>query len=364
MAASARSSESNHRGSWSRLQIRPWMIAAVLAFVAAFAHKLGDVQSLQIEGLQEAYVRRLLFVVTVYAAAGAAVLAAVRFAPQPLPWRAAVFVVALAVGIETGYSIAAGFDEMSRMWRADPVRVFTEPSRFLLFGLLGVTLLLMDERDRVTRRLLHDEQLRMIDLTRATDEARLALLQAQVEPHFLFNTLAHLQHLYSRDAAAGRAMMLDVLCYLTDAEPALQLEAIPLRQDAKLALTYLKLQQVRMRERLAYSFDIGDAAASARVPPLTLTTLVENAIKHGLAPQPAGGHVWISATADGTGVRIDVADDGRGLQASFGSGVGLSNLRARLALLHGASASLELTQRRPSGILATVFVPHGAEPMC
>jgi LytS/YehU family sensor histidine kinase len=189
-------------------------------------------------------------------------------------------------------------------------------------------------------------------------EARLQVLQSQIEPHFLFNSLAHVRRLCRTNAPAGRAMLRHLAHYIGAAQPALQHAGIELAADAALAVDFLNIQQIRMGERLRFSVDVAPEARGARVPPMTLTTLVENAIKHGLSPLADGGEVGIAARVQGDTIVVEVADSGRGFQSTVGAGVGLANIRARLAILHGARASLALSMNAPQGVVATVVLPR------
>ena len=138
---------------------------------------------------------------------------------------------------------------------------------------------------------------------------------------------------------------------------ALREPSIRLHEDVELAVAYLKVQQIRLGARLTLEIDVSPEAGEARVPPLTVTTLVENAVKHGIAPLPEGGAVCIVARCIGQAARVQIADTGQGFQVTAGSGVGLGNIRARLATLHGASAELTLSANTPHGVIATVVVP-------
>ena len=137
----------------------------------------------------------------------------------------------------------------------------------------------------------------------------------------------------------------------------MQRNAITLEEDARLAASYLSLQRVRMGDRLEFTIELPPESHQALVPPMTLTTLVENAVRHGLSPQEEGGTIHIGARLVQGSVRIEVADTGRGLASSHGQGLGLANLRARLGVLYGGDASLSLTARAPRGVMAAVQVP-------
>jgi signal transduction histidine kinase len=190
---------------------------------------------------------------------------------------------------------------------------------------------------------------------RELDEARLQMLQAQVEPHFLFNTLAHLRRLAHTDPAEARAMLADLLRYLEEALPNLRSERTTLGHELSLVRAYLALHQRRLGQaRLRWSIDTGPGLDDLPLPANSLLTLVENALKHGIAPQVGGGFVHVSARREGHEVVLSVADTGRGMGESSGTGTGLATLRARLAAQHGPEASLSLRLNQPQGLVATL----------
>ena len=195
-------------------------------------------------------------------------------------------------------------------------------------------------------------------LERQLDTARLQLLQAQVEPHFLFNTLAHLRRLAQTDPREARAMLADLLDYLGEALPELREAESLLSRELRLVRAYLALHQRRMGEtRLRIRFDIEPGLERALLPATALLTLAENAIKHGLAPLVTGGEVAISARRDGEQLLLVHADTGRGMGASSGHGTGLATLRARLKALYGDAPSLSLAINQPRGLIVTLRLP-------
>ncbi len=205
----------------------------------------------------------------------------------------------------------------------------------------------------VARAELASEELRA-----STAEARLQALQAQVEPHFLFNTLAHVKWLYRRDPERGRRMLGRLLDYLQAALPRVRQATTTLEEELQLARAYLDIQQIRIGGRLAFTIEVPEDIARLRLPPLMLLTLVENAIKHGIAPQTEGGTILIRAHADAKVLRIEVRDTGAGLRDAAGSGMGLANVRARLAALFGAGARLVIEPNLPSGVVAAIEIPR------
>jgi len=186
---------------------------------------------------------------------------------------------------------------------------------------------------------------------------RLRLLQAQVEPHFLFNTLSNVRRLCQSDAAAGRAMLGQLARYLRAALPRMREQETTLAEEVDLISAYLGVHKIRMGARLETSIDAPPALLAARVPPMMLATLVENAIKHGIAPLAEGGAIRIKAESVPGALVLTVADTGRGLSAESGSGVGLANIRARLAALYGERATLRLQTNSPRGVVATITLP-------
>ena len=195
-------------------------------------------------------------------------------------------------------------------------------------------------------------------------EAQLRILQAQIEPHFLFNTLANLRQLYRLDAAGGEQMLDHLIGYLRCAMDELRAEASTVRRELDLASHYLALMKIRMGERLAYTFTVPDALLEHPVPPAMLISLVENAIKHGL-PDAEHGQLTLTAAASEGQLRLGLADNGAGLSSVGGSGVGLSNIRRRLEALYGNRAWLEVGAPEHGGFVATIVLPLIEEnPAC
>jgi signal transduction histidine kinase len=189
-------------------------------------------------------------------------------------------------------------------------------------------------------------------------EARLQVLEAQIEPHFLFNTLAHVKRLYQVDRGAGARMLRNLKAYLAVALPEMRRTQSTLVRELAHVTAYLDIQQIRMGRRLAYGIDLPPALHDARMPPLMLLTLVENAVKHGLSPSPHGGRIDVGVALDGDRLRVAVADTGVGFTKSKGTGAGLANIRARLSAQYGSAASFSLTTNAPNGLIASLFLPY------
>ena len=280
---------------------------------------------------------------------------------RPVP-RALQLVVAAAVGLVIGYLTAGALhDPLTRALDSAQLRHVTSPLPVFAICMLGLAVFLGQERSEAARRALEDEARHETDLRRETAQAELLVLQSQIEPHFLFNSLAHVRRLHHKDPAAGRAMLRDLTQYLGAMLLATRERGIAFDRDLDLALAYLNVQRIRMGPRLTFEVDVPSEARCALVPPMLTTTLVENSIKHGLSPLPEGGAIRIAARVTGRIVEIRISDTGQGFQSSLGAGVGLANTRARLAMLHGEDASLALTQNVPRGITASVVVPLAAK---
>jgi LytS/YehU family sensor histidine kinase len=223
-------------------------------------------------------------------------------------------------------------------------------------GLLTGVLYLVS-RESAIAAAVQSTRLTRIVLDKQMAEAQLHVLQAQIEPHFLFNTLANIRRLYQTDAAVARPMLQQFSRMLVAALPRMRDARSTLGREAAFAVAYLSVQKIRMAERLEFEVDVPSSLTDADVPPMMISTLVENAIKHGLAPLPEGGRVRIAADGGDGVLRIRVADTGRGLTESSGPGVGLANIESRLAALFGASGTLSLDQNDFGGVTATLEMP-------
>jgi signal transduction histidine kinase len=204
-------------------------------------------------------------------------------------------------------------------------------------------------------------------LRRQVVEARMAAMQAQVEPHFLFNTLASIDHLIETDPARASQMQKNLIALLRASMPTMR-EAgggngggvRDLGREIAVIKPYLEILKVRMEERLSTEVNVPDGLLSAEFPPMMLQTLVENAIKHGLEPKAEGGHLRVAAEIVHGKLQMTVADTGLGFgkAATAGTGVGLANIRERLQMLYGNKATLTVTENKPSGTVVTITVPY------
>ena len=188
--------------------------------------------------------------------------------------------------------------------------------------------------------------------------AKLSLLHAQVEPHFLYNTLASAQYLTRSDPARADEMLGNLITYLRHSLPRTEDSLSTLGEELERARAYLEILKIRMGPRLALQIEVPEALKAIPLPSMMLQTLVENAIKHGLEPKSGGGTVWIIARQVDDALAVTVADDGQGFNVqSSGTGIGLKNVRERLRLAYGNAASFNIVANFPNGVAATINVP-------
>lgn len=196
-------------------------------------------------------------------------------------------------------------------------------------------------------------------------QARLQVLQAQVEPHFLFNTLAAVDYLIETDATRASQMQKALITYLRGALPQMRQESSTLGREMRLVRSYLELIKMRIEDRLDLQYEVPTELESAEFPPMMLQSLVENAIKHGIEPKPEGGKVTVAARAQKGQLVVEVRDTGVGIldldrleAPTSGTGIGLQNIRERLAMLYSGKAHLSLMSDSGTGTTVRIAVPY------
>jgi signal transduction histidine kinase len=199
-------------------------------------------------------------------------------------------------------------------------------------------------------------------LRRQVVEARMAAMQAQVEPHFLFNTLASIDHLIEVDPPRASRMQKNLIALLRASMPAMREKATNLGRELEVVKPYLEILKVRMEDRLQPQINVSEGLNSADFPPMMLQSLVENAIKHGLEPKADGGTLTVAAEVAHGKLQVSVADTGVGFAQAptAGTGTGLNNIRERLHLIYGDAAELRIAANSPTGTRATIVVPYKA----
>jgi sensor histidine kinase YesM len=208
---------------------------------------------------------------------------------------------------------------------------------------------------------ISEEKMKRLDLEKNAALTELKLLQSQMEPHFLFNTLSTVMSLMDSDTEKARRMLESFTAFLRSSLLIARSPTITLAQEMDVVKSYLAVIQVRMGRRLAFRIDVPENLLDCSIPPLLVQPLVENAVKHGLEPSIGGGEVSLVAVRDNDAVRIVVADTGRGIsEMGQGSGIGLSNIRDRLELMYGGRGRLVLEENSPRGVKATIEIPYAS----
>lgn len=230
----------------------------------------------------------------------------------------------------------------------------------LYAAVVGVIVYLRTQNVAVANRRLASEK-EQSDVSRQLVETRLRVLQAQIEPHFLFNTLASAQQLAQKGAPEAAKLIGHLVRFLRTAIPSMRDDTAPLKHEFEHIKAYLAIMQTRMGDRLTFSVSAAPDVESLALPPALVMTLAENAIKHGIEPAETGGRIDITAKLVAGILVITVADTGVGLTMAesldHGSGMGLSNIAQRLRVIYGDAAQVRLAQNAPSGCVATLTLP-------
>ena len=285
----------------------------------------------------------------------AALVAAFRFRGGPPAVRAALQGVAIVIGALAGQAL------LMRVGSPDAaIDLWSLFARALRWAVIATVLSIayyywrrdadasarLDEARRVTAR-----------AERTVAAARLTALRRQIEPHFLFNTLATIRQLYQSGPVEGRSLLSHLLTFVQATLASAPDAFSTLGREVDLAEAYLLVFKARMGGRLEVSVAVEDGLRDIAIPPFTLATLVENAIKHGIAPSPTGGAVRIVARRQGDHIEIAVVDSGVGFSGESGSGTGLANVRARLQALYPAGAACRITANEDRGVTAMLVIP-------
>ena len=231
-----------------------------------------------------------------------------------------------------------------------------------LISLFGVKALMGGKRRAELKAQAAQQNAERESLQRQVAEAKMQMMQAQIEPHFLFNTLASVEHLIETDPPRASAMQRSLILYLREVIPQMRGNGSSTNLGRELAIVrqYLTLLKMRMEERLEFTLAIPEGLNSAVFPPMMLQTLVENAIKHGLEPKADGGSIIVSAEVAHNKLRVSVVDNGLGFGAvtSTGTGLGLQNIRERLALLYQGNYQFIITPGNGGGVAVTIEIPY------
>jgi signal transduction histidine kinase len=237
------------------------------------------------------------------------------------------------------------------------------PTFFALAFLSPALVMSWREQQRRDRQLALAEQQRAVaELSKQVTLAELKSLQAQVEPHFLYNTLAGVQYLVRHNPTLADHMLEHLITYLRRAVPSMRAQTSTVQAECELVQAYLEIMKLRLGDRLQTEVDCSTDVADLPLPPMMLATLVENAIKHGIEPLPKGGRIAVSACREGDALCLTVTDTGAGLASSHdaktvaGDGMGLANTADRLRSLYGDAASLSVQSRVGGGVVASLRI--------
>ena len=226
----------------------------------------------------------------------------------------------------------------------------------ITFGVIITFFFWSREKISAAKAQMQEERIKRLSSEKEALKANLRLLQAQVEPHFLFNTLSNIRSLMDTEPATAKTMLMDFIKYLRTSLNRTRDDMTTLGQEMEIVEAYLNIYRIRMGNRLNYTIDISKNLKTRTFPPMLLQPLVENAIKHGLEAKVDGGEVTIRAREENGSLRLEVQDNGTGFSGEPKSAVGLSNIRDRLHLLYGEKARLVLEENKPQGVKATIEV--------
>jgi sensor histidine kinase YesM len=266
-----------------------------------------------------------------------------------------VAVASAILGTTIGYLVAGFFiyQAYSRVLKPDFMIMIT-------FGAVICSVAYLKYRLEATRETVQQERIRRVTSEKETLEANLRLLQAQIEPHFLFNTLSNVMSLIETNPGKARLMLGDFIKYFRTSLSRTLPTITTLEQELNIIRAYLNIQKIRMSERLRFVIDLPDDLRKCPLPPMLIQPLVENAVKHGLEPRIEGGEIAIRTCEEGGLLRIEVVDTGNGFISCHEPGVGIENVRQRIGLLYGDKGRLTLEENTPNGVRAIVEVPtHG-----
>jgi len=282
-------------------------------------------------------------------------------ARPPLPrWILQLVGVVLAVplGVLLPHFVSMAIDEHAAHGPAQMTGLGILAVEGLLFAPWIALGAMVRQRDVLARDQALAFALERSQLERNALETRLRLLQAQVEPHFLFNTLANVQELVDARSAQAPQVLASLIAYLRAAVPRIHEPATTVGAELELVRAYLELMRMRMPDRLEFTLHVDLAANALECPPMTVLTLVENAVRHGIDPSEEGGRVDVEARVGDGRCVLTVTDTGLGFGAAAnGLGTGLATLRERLQLAFGNAAQLTVTEVEPHGVCAKLDLP-------
>jgi signal transduction histidine kinase len=346
-----------HSGPLKGLSTHQLLLALVMALVLVLIIRLF----FKFETPTEALVLRAVI-------AALAVLLAFTLASNiPIRWlpRHAIRFIAIAiaapVGLAGGYLLTLPDRAPGKDYWPAFIGWSMMSGVAVTMGLIATLIYIYLERDREAREAALKYELQASQLQQAATSAQLSALQAQIEPHFLFNTLANVQQLVETSSPRAAPLLAHLIDYLKSTLAQTREGGATLAGELNMVRNYLHIMAMRMPDRLRFSVDAPGMWGATKLPALSLLTLVENAVQHGIDPDEHGGEIAVRVGAEGTTLVFTVADTGVGLRAGAADGVGLSNLRSRLAMAFGDAANVTLARGTPRGCVATLRIPIQSE---
>ena len=274
------------------------------------------------------------------------------------PRRVAAVIASAPVGVAIGLLLGVSLSGVG--WADWPAVAWQAVTIGTTLGVMGSGFFYLRERNLALAAELQQRENRQLEAEKQSLAAQLRMLQAQIEPHFLFNSLANVAALIESDPKLAGQLLDALIRYLRSSLTRTRAEGGTLGDEVALLTAYLDVLKIRMGRRLDYRFEISPALLAVAFPPMLLQPLVENAVRHGLEPKVAGGCVTVSARLEGDRLQLVVSDDGLGFAETPGSGIGVANIRARLEALYGSAARLDLASGIEAGVKATMTLPIGA----
>jgi sensor histidine kinase YesM len=342
----------NYLSNIKNIPIDGIIIALAIAPIVLAASKYGPVKDLL-----------SLFVMsyTLYGIVSLTVLFSIIIF-RPRTWKSLVLITGVGIcssviiGLQLSFISLRYFFDIHLDWGTNNLGI-----QAVIFSIIVGFIIFYTEITQIRLRyrnfMIHEEKVKRLALEKESILANLRMLQAQIEPHFLFNTLSNILSLIDTKPDKGKLMLMDLTKYLRTSLSRTMPEKTTLSQEISMIESYLHIQKIRMDERLNYRISVPDNIGEYSFTPMLLQPLVENAIKYGLEPKEEGGEIIIRATEENDILKIEVADTGLGFSGIDKSGVGLSNVQKRLGLLYGEKGRLTLEENNPHGVRAIIEVP-------
>jgi len=281
------------------------------------------------------------------------------FKPEKMASVAFIVMIGIASGTLIGLQIGSFvLQQIFSIVLKQPEKSFLQTIILAItFGSVASYFFYAKSRLRISKGEIQQERIKRLSSEKEALEANLRLLQAQIEPHFLFNTLSNVLSLIDTNPASGKSMLVDLIHYLRTSLSRTFPDPITLDQEMDMIKAYLNIQKIRMGERLHFEIELPDAVRQHSFPPMLLQPLVENAVRHGLEPKMEGGEIMIKALDEADLIRIEVVDTGLGFSSFQKPGVGIGNVRERIKLLYGEKGRLIIQENEPNGVRAIIEVP-------